>query len=167
MAGAGLSREELKRLYERYAPVVFRRARTLLGRDADAWDAVQEVFEKMLSAHDSFRGEAQPMTWIYRITTNVALNMLRARKVREPMLTVVEEEPSVGVGAVEARDLLRKWIDSLTEREQEVATLLFLDGLTQEEIADVLGLSRKTIGRELAELREKAASLGAVPRGES
>lgn len=168
MAGAGLSREELKRLYERHAPMVFRRARTLLGRDADAWDAVQEVFEKMLSAHESFRGEAQPTTWLYRITTNVALNLLRARKVREPMLTVVSsDEPAVGVEAVETRDLLRKWLDGLEPREQEVATLLFIDGLTQDEVADVLGLSRKTINREVAELRAKAATLGALPGGES
>lgn len=168
MAGAGLSREELRQLYERYAPIVFRRARTLLGRDADAWDAVQEVFGKMLSAHEGFRHEAQPMTWLYRITTNVALNMLRARHVREPLLTVIDADTDAATGAeaVEVRDLLRAWLSGLEPREQEIATLLYVDGLTQEEAADVLGLSRKTIGRDVAQLRAKAAALGALP-GES
>lgn len=168
MAGAGLSREELEQLYQRYAPTVFRRARTLLGRDADAWDAVQEVFAKMVTEHERFRGESQPMTWLYRITTNLALNMLRSRKIREPMLTVIDSDAdaTLGVDAVEARNLLRVWLTTLEPREQEIATLLYIDGLSQEEVADVLGLSRKTINREVAELRAKATALGAVPREE-
>jgi RNA polymerase sigma-70 factor (ECF subfamily) len=52
----------------------------------------------------------------------------------------------------------------LDERELAVATLLYLDGLTQDETADVLGLSRKTIGREVEVLREKLQKLGALPR---
>jgi RNA polymerase sigma-70 factor, ECF subfamily len=160
----GFTRDEMKGLYARYAPVVFRRARRLLGRDADAWDAVQEVFQKMLTAHESFRREAQPLTWLYRITTNLCLNMLRARMLREPGLPL-GDEGTVGQEAVETRDLLRAWLKGLEPREQEVATLLFIDGLTQDEVADVLGVSRKTIGRDVAALRAKAAALGALPGG--
>lgn len=163
---AGFTRAELDQLFRRHAPSVFRRARRLLGRDADAWDAVQEVFQKMVTAHQSFRGEARPMTWLYRITTNISLNMLRSRSLREPAgLTVIDEQAD-GQEALETRDLLRAWLKGLTEREQAIATLLFIDGLTQEEVADVLELSRKTINREVAELRAKAAALGAIPRGE-
>lgn len=161
----GLTREEVQALYAQFSPVVYRRARVLLGRDADAWDAVQEVFEKMLSQGATFRGEARPMTWVYRVTTNVALNLLRSRRVREPALAVVSDEPGVGPEAVEARMLLAKWLAHLTEREVEVAALLYLDGLTQQEVADVLGLSRKTIVREAEELRQKLEALSALPGG--
>ena len=65
---------ELEAAYAQCAPAVYRRARTLLGRDDDAWDAVQEVFERMIKHSAEFRGEANPMTWAYRITTNVCLN---------------------------------------------------------------------------------------------
>ncbi|MBM4781543.1 MAG: sigma-70 family RNA polymerase sigma factor [Archangiaceae bacterium] len=165
---AGFSRAELDQLYRRHAPSVFRRARRLLGRDADAWDAVQEVFQKMVTAHQSFRGEARPMTWLYRITTNISLNMLRSRSLREPAgLTVIDGHADDGQEALETRNLLQAWLKGLTEREQEIATLLFIDGLTQEEVADVLELSRKTINREVAELRAKAAALGALPEGDS
>ena len=164
MGQTGLTREEVRSLYAQYAPVVFRRARVLLGRDADAWDAVQEVFERMLTQGSGFRGEARPMTWVYRVTTNVALNMVRGRKVREPMLTVVPgDEPAVGTDALEARQLLAKWLEHLDERELEVASLLYIDGLTQQEVADVLGLSRKTINRDVEALRQKLLALGALP----
>ncbi len=159
----GLSREEVQRLYAQYAPVVFRRARVLVARDADAWDVVQEVFERMLTHGSGFRGEARPMTWVYRVTTNVALNQLRGRKLREPLLTVLPDEPTTDGDRVEARQLVAKWLAHLDERELEVAALLYLDGLTQQEVAEVLGLSRKTIVREVDELRQKLERLGALP----
>ena len=161
----GLTRDEVQRLYAQFAPVVFRRARVLLARDADAWDVVQEVFERMLTHGAGFRGEARPMTWVYRVTTNVALNHIRSRKLREPLLTVVPVEPSTSVDHVESRQLLSRWLGRLSERELEVATLLFIDGLTQQEVADVLGLSRKTIVREVEELRQKLEGLSALPEG--
>lgn len=103
------------------------------------------------------------MTWVYRVTTNVALNQLRGRKLREPLLTVLPDEPTTDGDRVEARQLVAKWLAHLDERELEVAALLYLDGLTQQEVAEVLGLSRKTIVREVDELRQKLERLGALP----
>ena len=64
-------------LYERYGAVVYRRARRLLGDEHAAWDAVQEVFVRVLKHARRFRREASPTTWLYRITTNYCLNVLR------------------------------------------------------------------------------------------
>jgi RNA polymerase sigma-70 factor (ECF subfamily) len=158
-----LGREAINALYAQYAPVIFRRARVLLRRDADAWDAVQEVFLKMLTSGSTFRGDARPMTWVYRITTNTCLNLLRARRLREPLLTVVPDEPSTGPDVVEARQHLQAWLAHLDERELTIASLLYLDGLSQQEVADVLELSRKTIVREVDALRAKLEALGALP----
>ncbi len=159
----GLDRAAVRELYAQYAPVVYRRARFILGRDADAWDVVQEVFTRMLTDGASFRGEARPMTWVYRITTNLSLNLLRARRLREPTLTVVSDPTTSPSDAVEAKQYVSKWLEVLTEREVEVATLLYLDGLTQQEVADVLGLSRKTIVREVEALRARLLELDALP----
>jgi RNA polymerase sigma-70 factor, ECF subfamily len=158
----GVSPAELEALYAQLAPAVFRRARRLLGRDADAWDVVQEVFVQVLRAGPRFRGESRPITWVWRITTNICLNQLRARKVREVELDPADEGTNT-IAATESRQLLRKWLSGLDERELAIATLLYLDGLTQDETADVLGLSRKTIGREVEVLREKLKTLGAMP----
>jgi RNA polymerase sigma-70 factor (ECF subfamily) len=154
-----LSKHEVEELYQRYAPVVHRRALAIVGRDSDAWDVVQEVFEKMLKSSSEFRAEARPMTWVYRITTNVALNALRARAVREPDAQIAAEPEGPELAAtVEARLTLRKAMNTLSERELQVIALTVIDGLTQDEIADVLGLSRKTINREIDAIRQKVSA---------
>ena len=168
---SSLLRDDIRKLFERYAPVVHRRARAIVGRDADAWDVVQEVFEKMLTQAQTFRAEARPMTWVYRITTNVALNHLRSRGLREPGHDdAVSSEASHDTQSFyEARETVRRLQSTLDERELAVVALLVFDGLTQEEIADTLGLSRKTIGRDLEAIRLKASALGIerleAPRG--
>jgi len=155
-----LTKQEIEELYARYAPVVHRRALSVVGRDADAWDVVQEVFEKMLKAADEFRAQARPMTWVYRITTNVAINLLRSRGVREPEGGAAPEPALEMAGTVEARQMLWKLCETLEERELAVVAMTVIDGMTQEEIADTLGLSRKTINRELDAIRSKVVALG-------
>ncbi len=154
-----LGPEELGLLYARFAPVVHRRARALLGRDADAWDVVQEVFERMLTAGAILREEASPMTYVYRVATNVSLNHLRSRRVRERPESPAEE-PSIPPADCESAQTLRALLASLGVRQQEVAVLHFLDGMTQEEIASTLGVSRKTVVRDVAFIRERAARSG-------
>lgn len=162
----GFGAEEVEALYEQCAPAIYRRALELLGRDADAWDVVQEVFEKMLRVGGSFRGEASPMTYAYRAATNVSLNVLRARAVRAAAATAgPEEEPAVEPARVEIASFVRALLARLDEREQEVAVLYFLDELTQDEIALAIGRSRKTVVRALASIRATAAQLGEVPVG--
>ncbi|AKF85079.1 hypothetical protein MFUL124B02_08905 [Myxococcus fulvus 124B02] len=76
----GLSAREVQDLYDRYAPGMYRRAFALLQREADAWDAVQESCIRGLQSAAGFRREARPMTFIYRVTTNVSLNLLVAEE---------------------------------------------------------------------------------------
>jgi RNA polymerase sigma-70 factor (ECF subfamily) len=158
---------ELRDIYERFAPVVYRRAYQLLGREADAWDIVQDVFRKLLESGGAFRRQAQPMTYVYRITTNLALNHLRGRGLRERSTpeTGSDDNPS-NPESVEARELLLKLFQRLDERAQNIAVLYYLDELTQEEIASTVGLSRKTVGKELEMIRTQATALGLPPRDE-
>ncbi len=155
--------DEFETLYERHAPAVHRRALRMLGRDAEAWDAVQEVFRAILEARSPFRGEASPMTYLYRATTNVCLNALRARALREPAQAPeppeAAEPHATPEATVEARDLVRRLLGSLDDRGLQIATLTYLDGLGQDEIGEVLGLSRKTVGRELTAIRAAAEAL--------
>jgi RNA polymerase sigma-70 factor (ECF subfamily) len=159
----GLGSEELRELYRLYAPVVYRRAAALLGNSADAWDAVQEVFQRMLESSSAFRGEARPMTYVYRVATNVCLNALRSKALRSGPEWTEGDEPAHTPAQAEARQALRALARELDERCLQVAALTFLDGLTQDEIAQVLDVSRKTVVRDLAKVRECAARHAGAP----
>jgi RNA polymerase sigma-70 factor (ECF subfamily) len=156
--------DEIHVLYRKYAPHVFLRCLAVLGREADAWDATHEVFLRLLKTTSTFRREAQPMTYLFRIATNVSLNLVRARGYRE-----AQEPPSDAAALpwspAEARDLVRRLAAKLDERRLAIAAHLFLDGMGQDEVADLLGWSRKTIGNEVREIRRIAAELIAEEGG--
>ena len=153
-----LDEEELRALYVELAPAVHRRALALLGDESEAWDVVQEVFRKLVESPAAFRREARPMTFAYRVATNLCLNLLRSQRVRARADT--PPEPALQPAQADARELLMHLLDRLDERALQIATLHFFDGLTQEEISEAIGLSRKTIGLELQKIRALAAALG-------
>lgn len=106
------------------------------------------------------------MTYIYRVTTNVCLNLLRSRGLRDVATSEPspQREPGEEPGDVEARNLLRALSRVLDERALQIATLHFMDSLTQEEIVEVVGLSRKTVGKVLEQVRTQARELAHEPQ---
>lgn len=163
LGSAGANHEDVERLYSSFAPVVYRLALRMLGRKDDAWDVVHDAFERMLSRRSAVLGQARWMAWAYRITTNAARNHLRSRRIREPGDQLEAPERAVAAERVEAREWLVKWLGCLNERQLVVASLLYVDGLTQVEAAESLGLSRKPIERDIEVLRMKLAALEALP----
>ena len=77
---AGGDRAALDELFRRYRMVAYRVAYRLLGREADALDAVQDGFVKALTHLDRFRGHSSFKTWLLRIVSNAALDLGRRRK---------------------------------------------------------------------------------------
>jgi RNA polymerase sigma-70 factor, ECF subfamily len=138
----------------------------LLGRmvgPSEAEDLTQIVFAKATRALPQFRGDAQVSTWLYRIAANVASDWLRSRSAREAKLTVhlpevVDDATSQGSASValldiqsspeqklvrkEMRDCIRGEIGQLPEGNREVLVLGELGGLTDDEVAQSLGISR-------------------------
>jgi RNA polymerase sigma factor (sigma-70 family) len=147
-APAGL----LAELYEKHAAAVYGRCRYLLKDDAEAKDALQDVFVKAMQALPEFRGVASPTTWILRIATHHCLNLLRARKAlwRE-QLRLVQAEKKVETESPDRRELVRVLLSAAPEEAQEIAVLYFVDELTQAEIAQELGRSLPTVRKRLRE----------------
>ena len=73
-------RAALDDLFRRYRSVAYRVAYRLLGREADALDAVQDGFVKALTNLERFRGHSSFKTWLLRIVSNAALDLGRQRK---------------------------------------------------------------------------------------
>ncbi len=152
-APAGL----LAELYEKHAAAVYGRCRYLLKDDAEAKDALQDVFVKVLQALPAFRAAASPTTWMLRIATHHCLNLLRARAAlwRE-QLRVVHAGRSVQTESPDRRELIRALLALAPEEAQEIAVLYFVDELTQAEIAQELGRSLPTVRKRLREFLDRA-----------
>jgi RNA polymerase sigma-70 factor (ECF subfamily) len=128
----------------------------MLGDENAARDAAHDVFVKVLSAFAAFRNEASPVTWLYRATTNHCLNVLRS-KLRRPEQQQEEEDATAEESlSVTDRLTLTTVLGRVPEHLREIAVYYYLDQMSHEEIAGLMGLSRRTVGNRLVEFHTAA-----------
>src|SRR5262245_25998811 len=150
----------LEELYQRYSRSVFRRACALMG-DAEAGrDVMQEVFLRAFEARAEFTAAASPLSWLYRITTNACLNRLRDNRRRQKILkrTFGPDEP-VQKPTTDALLTVRALLERAPEDIQEIVVCYFIDQMSQDEIALMLSIPRRTIGYRLEQFRTMALAL--------
>ena len=120
----------------------------LFGSSADAEEVTQEAFLKAWRALPGFRGDAQFSTWLFRIAVNEGKRRLarEARRPTVPMEDVLAEVPSLGEGPAalaEAGELqahLERCVAELPASYREAVVLRDIEGLSNEEAAELLGL---------------------------
>ena len=162
-----MRRTAARELFQQYGPMVYRRALRLLSNHHDAEEALQEVFVRALKNPKGFEQRAEVSSWLYRITTNYCLNVIRNRQRRQELW---EEHGSVPteLGA-RARQLVlaRQVLAQVDERCGEAAIAVYVDGMSHHEAAAVLGVSRRTVGNLLARFNAAAVELlGSQPAEE-
>lgn len=154
--------------YRRYAPALARKCMRMHLSRQDTEDIVQGLFLDMLRAG---RTEVD-LPYLYRAVTNRCLNHLRDRDNRRRLLEqhdgALRGAPRTPCDEVVIRaDLLARLLERLDRRGAEVLVYRYFDDMTQDEIADLLGTSRKTVGKRLARIRAEVRELaGAGPGGE-
>jgi DNA-directed RNA polymerase specialized sigma24 family protein len=137
----------LAEIYDLYGAQVFRRARTLLRDPESARDATQEVFLRAVQDPGGVR--ARPLPWRVRVTRNLCLNNLRDTRRRVQLLAGRGLDVIDGDG-VDARVVVSDLLSRVPADLQEIAVYYYLDDLSHEDIAAILGVSRRTIGNRLA-----------------
>jgi RNA polymerase sigma-70 factor (ECF subfamily) len=158
-----MQRERLEALYRKHGRMVFRRARALLGDTQAAHDAVQDVFLRALGAQAEFEHAASPVAWLCRITTNHCLNRLRdAERRRELMDQNRPPADDVVRPNAEPRLAVRELLRRLPAELAEIGVYYHLDQMNQDEIADLLGVSRRTVGNRLDQFRAAVAALSSA-----
>ena len=144
----------LDRTYERYSKSVYRRAMQILGDPEEARDATQEVFVRVMRAGGVIPAEPSPTAWLYRVTTNLCLNRLRDRTRQDALLASNYTFDREVQAAGESRAAVAQVLARVPEELQEVAIYFFVDGLTYDEIAPLLGVSRRTVSNRLSAFRD-------------
>ena len=160
---------DIEEHYRRFGPMVLRRCRTLLRNDAQAEDAMHDVFVALLRAENRLRDEA-PAGLLLRVATNVCLNRLRAVRRRpevtdDDLLSRIATTADAGEARASARNLLARLFGADEPLAASTATLAVMhlcDGLTLEETAREAGLSVSGVRKRLHRLRERLAALDGV-----
>ncbi|MCA9255472.1 MAG: sigma-70 family RNA polymerase sigma factor [Phycisphaerales bacterium] len=138
-------------LYERYAPWVHALAFRFTRNEADALDVLQDAFAYVVKKAPHLRLSAKATTFLYPVVKHAAITRIRKRD-REGNLSVEALHNLTAPPAAErTRDLgdLQDAIARLSEAHREVVLMRFIDSMSQEEIADALGVPVGTIKSRL------------------
>jgi len=157
-----MDERSLRDAYRAWSPVVYRRALQLLRDRDEAFDVTQDVFERLVQdRHRGAEGRAL-LLWMYRVTTNLCLNRLRDARRRAALLvthsgSVPSGSPGMSPARVDAARTVARVAAKAPERELRAAVYCHVDGMTQDEAADVLGVTSRTIRNLLRRFERRAA----------
>lgn len=154
------NREAFNKLVEKYQSQVVNIAYGMLSDKEDAYDATQEVFIRVYKSIGSFKEKSSFSTWLYRITANICSDILRKRQKTTNTISInqvyddenkeidIKDEspmPEEMAEITERQRAVRQAIRELSDEYRAVITLCDIEGMTYDEISQVLGLPSGTV----------------------
>ncbi len=163
---AGQHRAAFEAVLPRYRERVFRLALSILRDRAAAEDAAQDVFVRLWRALASYNGTAQLSTWIYAITRNTCISLLRKKR---PQISLDEplgdddDGPGLQLAAPEYDDSavvsVERLLDRLPERYRQAVVLFYMEDKSYDQTAAALGLPLGTVKALLHRARKRLIEL--------
>lgn len=159
--------EELMAAYEKN---VYNLALRMVNNPEDAADMAQEAFIKAYQSLPGFRGDSKFSVWLYRIVSNVCLDFLRRRNRRSELSLSVEDDegeeaqldipdetfsPEAQLERRMTREAVQRGLSGLPPDSRQILLLREIQGLSYEEIAQVLDLEVGTVKSRLFRARKK------------
>ncbi len=164
-----------RQVYEAHGRGLYNLAYRLLSDRQWAEDVLQETFVRAYTRAETFRQGGKVSTWLYRICMNLCYDHLRARKYRamasldaptrvqgsptsqtwSATLASDTAEPKEIAEQNDTEETVRQLIDQLPERERTVVLLRQYHGMTFKEIAQILGLTARTVQNCLRRAKQK------------
>src|SRR6266478_3428719 len=169
-------REAFRLLFEAYKDRVFSIACYSLGDKTAADDITQQIFVKLFTRIGQFRGDSEFTTWLYRLVINACLDERRRQRRLLPVAEFTpmrkgayRKSPETGYERREIAGSVREAIGGLKPKMRLPILLKYIEGLSYEEIAEVLGCSKgtvasrlnrahKTLAKKLGHLRREVVS---------
>ena len=166
-------------LVERYQKKVYAVALGMVKDREEAMDVVQEAFVKVHRSLDTFKADATFYTWLYRITVNVCIDVIRRRgamrtdsvefderighDLAEANLGAISSQlgsnPEKSVLQRELGEKIQEALEQIPEKHRAILLLRELDGLSYEELAQVLEIPKGTVMSRLFHARAKVQKL--------
>lgn len=146
---------ELNRIFNEYYPKIFKTCLGYTRSVEDANDLTQEILIRIWKGHASFKGDSTLNTWIYRIAVNSCLMFIRKNKKHTLIdINTLNHLPSESQNIdQEGIDELYKLIAQLNEKDRLVI-ILYLEELTYEEIANIIGISTNYVGVKISRIKK-------------
>ncbi len=150
-------------LYELHRMKVYNLSWRMLGSPQDAEDALQEIFLKVFGRIKNYRGESAFSTWLYRMTTNHCLDLLRRRKILtflgfENAPEVQDKKDSEKAVNLGLSSVVAQALERLPAKQKACLLMREMEELSYEDIASALQLSlgsvKSNIHRAKAQLKE-------------
>ncbi|MGB7291686.1 MAG: sigma-70 family RNA polymerase sigma factor [Thermodesulfobacteriota bacterium] len=165
--------DAFEEIFNRYVDKIYGISLRITRNPARAEEVLQEVFLTLITKADTFRGEAKFSSWLYRVTVNTSFMHLRAEKKYESTLSlenyVPYDEKGTLMGRIKAKDwssrpdilifrkegieLIEKAVNELPESYRVVFHLRDVEGLSNEEISNILDLTIPAVKSRLHRAR--------------
>jgi RNA polymerase sigma-70 factor, ECF subfamily len=151
-------------LYRRYGPALLRKAERMLQSREEAQDLVHGLFVDLLQHPPPTAAERIDLAYLYRAITNRCLNHLRDHRNQVRLLSS-HQQATRGIvrTRIDDRVVDRQLLANLSERmdDQTWAVLIhrFVDDMSEDEIANLIGASRRTVTRRLRHIRRHVRDL--------
>ena len=155
----------LDELIERKTAPLVQTVYRILGDVEEARDVVQVTFFRIWEHRDRFDERWSPNTWIYRIASNLAIDHLRSRRSREKSTEPVRrhlrqvadlsaEGSSAPLHQAEVMAIFQELAGELTDKQRSVFLLREIEGLSSQEVADIVGCRESTVRNHLFNARK-------------
>jgi RNA polymerase sigma factor (sigma-70 family) len=154
-------------LYRRYANKVYGKCISILKNDAEARDAMQDIFVKIMLNLGNFGEKSQFSTWVYSITYNYCIDTIRKKKKEKTMFSEdIERAPDVAADEVPDQFLmemdiknLKVVLEALPDSDRLILIMKYHDDMSIKEIADILGKTESAVKMKIKRAKEKAKEL--------
>lgn len=147
---------DVRQAWQRYHSPVREKCRRVLGDSDEANDVAQETFIRFWKWEGARQDDARAaLSWLYKTATHLSVDRLRQRAMHGRAVPMPTEANNLEA-ATASRQLLHRVAARASDEELRAAVLNRVDGLTQPEVAALMGISERTVRRLLERFDELA-----------
>jgi len=152
--------KEFLSILERHISILIKIINVYAYNAADRKDLMSDIIFELWKSYPKFRGESQVSTWLYRVALNVSLKSKRKRDNNKLLFVdelIVFESVFLKGGSSDGRENINRLYGCIEELNpiNKAVILLYLDDKSNEEIADITGMSRTNVSTRLNRIREQ------------